>query len=193
VAVIDVLESAVMVPGVVPKSTAEAESRSVPVITTEVPPEDGPAVGATDVTDGTAVVTDSVKLWVAAASMPLVAVRVIGNVPDTVGMPDRAPPLKVTPAGNAPDSVITGVGLPDAVGVKLLAYPLVNVAEFADVKAAGALPLGPGTAVHVNPLGSPEAARNVTSVFQLSATTPLLLAQTSPASQTPLAELPEPE
>ena len=38
VAVIEVAESAVMVPGVDPKSTAEALARSVPVMVTLVPP-----------------------------------------------------------------------------------------------------------------------------------------------------------
>ena len=161
-------------------------------MTTEVPPVAGPAAGATPVTAGTAVVTLNVKVCLAADSMPLVAVSVIGNVPDTVGVPDSTPPVKVTPAGRVPDSVITGVGLPDAVGVKVPAKPLVKVVELAEVNAAGELPLGPGTAVQVKPSGSPDAAWNVTSVFQLSATTPLVLAHTRPASHTPVADGPEP-
>ena len=112
--------------------------------------------------------------------------------PSAVGVPDSTPPLKVTPAGSAPDSVITGVGLPVAIGVNVPAMPPVKPVEFAEVNAAGELPLGPGTAVHVKPLGSPALAENVTSVFQLSATAPLVLAHASPASHTPLAELPEP-
>ena len=39
--------------------------------------------------------TFSVKFWVAGDSMPLVAVKVIGNVPDCVGVPERTPPVKV--------------------------------------------------------------------------------------------------
>ena len=191
VAVTDVAESAVIDAAFAPKSTAVAEPRFVPVITTELPPAVRPALGEMLVTVGGGW-TFSVKLCWAGASMPLVAVRVMGNVPLAVGVPDRTPPLKVTPAGSVPDSVMTGAGLPDAVGVKVPADPWKKVVALADVKAAGELPLGPGTAVHVNPLGSPALARNVTSVFQLSATAPLLLAQTRPASHTPRAEAPEP-
>ena len=54
VAVIDVAESAVTVAALAPKSTAVAESRLVPVMTTEVPPAVGPAVGAMLVTVGAA-------------------------------------------------------------------------------------------------------------------------------------------
>ena len=38
-----------------------------------------------------------VKLWVAGLPTPLVAVKVIGKVPVAVGVPDRTPPVKVTP------------------------------------------------------------------------------------------------
>jgi len=54
VAVIDVSEPAVMLAGLLPKSTAVAEPRPVPVMTTEVPPADGPDAGAMPVTVGAA-------------------------------------------------------------------------------------------------------------------------------------------
>ena len=57
VAVIEVSESAVMVPGVEPKSTAVAPDRSVPVMVTLVPPAGGPVDGVTPVT---------VTVWAAA-------------------------------------------------------------------------------------------------------------------------------
>ena len=191
VAVIDVAVSAVMVADVVPKSTAVAEARLVPVMTTLVPPAVGPLVGAIEVTVGLDT-TFSVKAWVAGDSIPLVAVSVIGKLPACVGVPESTPPLNVTPLGSVPDSVMTGVGDPLAVGVNVPAAPSVKVVDDADVNAAGALPLGPGTAVHVNPFGSEPLAANVTSVFQLSTGTPLLVAHTSPASQTPVAVGPLP-
>ena len=40
-----------------------------------------------------------------------------------------------TPAGSVPLSVMVGVGLPVAAGVKLLATPSTNVTESAEVKA----------------------------------------------------------
>ena len=126
--------------------------------------------------------TVRVKLWVASARIPLWAVRVIGKVPVTVGLPVRALPVKVTPAGSAPDSVMVGTGEPEAVGVNVLVVPLMNRVEAAEVNAAGELPLGPGTAVQVKPFGSPALALKVTSVFQLSARAPDELAQASPAS-----------
>jgi hypothetical protein len=51
VAVSDVALSAVMVPGVDPKSTAVAPDRSVPVTVTLVPPDGGPVDGLTPVTE----------------------------------------------------------------------------------------------------------------------------------------------
>ena len=192
VAVIDVAESVVIVAGVAPKVTALAEPRFVPEMVTEVPPAVEPLVGEIELTVGAAVTTLSVKFCFAGVSIPFEAVSMIGNVPVTVGVPDRTPPLNVTPAGSVPDSVMVGVGLPEAVNVKVPAEPFVKVVEAAEVNAAGELPLGPGTAVQEKPLASPALAWNVTSVLQLSATTPLVLAHTSPASHTPLAELPEP-
>ena len=50
VAVIEVAESAAMVAGVEPKSTAVAPDRSVPVMVTLVPPAGGPVAGAIPVT-----------------------------------------------------------------------------------------------------------------------------------------------
>ena len=52
---IDVAVSAVTVPAVVPKSTAVAFARLVPVTMTLVPPPPGPEVGLTAVTVGAAV------------------------------------------------------------------------------------------------------------------------------------------
>ena len=88
--------------------------------------------------------------------------------------------------------MIVGVGEPVAVGVNVPAVPSVNVVDVAEVMAAGALPDGPGTAVQVNPLVSPAAAANVTSVFQLSTRSPLVSAQASPDSQMPVADAPDP-
>ena len=104
--------------------------------------------------------------------MPLVALKVIGKVPATDGSPERTPPSKVRPAGNVPASVMVGVGLPVAVGVKLPVVPSVKVAVFGEVKAANVLPLGPGMADQVNPLGSEPLAVKVISVFQLSGRPP---------------------
>ena len=58
-----------------------------------------------------------VKVWVAAGSIPLVAVIESVLVPDAVGVPEiRALPLalgvNVRPAGRVPVSVIVGVGEP---------------------------------------------------------------------------------
>ena len=55
VTVIDVAESAVTVPVVVPNLTAVAFARLVPVTVTLVPPAPGPEVGLTPVTVGAAV------------------------------------------------------------------------------------------------------------------------------------------
>ena len=49
---IEVAESAVTVPATVPKSTAVAPDRLVPVTVTAVPPAVGPDVGLTPVTAG---------------------------------------------------------------------------------------------------------------------------------------------
>jgi len=135
--------------------------------------------------------TVSVKDCVTGTPTPLDAVKVMFDVPAVVGVPERTPPENVTTAGRVPDSVMVGVGVPDAVGVNVLETPLEKVVEFAEVKA-GAVPV-PGTAVHVNLFASVELARNVTSVFQLSTGTPLELAQTIPAFQIPEALLPDPE
>ena len=79
------------------------------------------------------------KLWLTGAPMPLDAVNVIGKVPVTVGVPDRAPPTKVTPAGSVPLSPMVGDGLPEADGVNAPAVPLTNVVDMPDVKL-GAVP-----------------------------------------------------
>ena len=52
VAVIAVAESAVMMPGVAPKLTAEADERLAPLMVTEVPPAVEPAVGLIPATEG---------------------------------------------------------------------------------------------------------------------------------------------
>src|SRR5271165_699064 len=136
VAVTEVAVFAVMVAAVAPKSTAVAEPRFVPVMTTLVLPVEGPLVGRMLVTVGTAV-TVSVKDCEAGASMPLAAVKVMGKAPLTDGVPVNCPPVKVTPVGSVPDSVITGTGEPDAVGVNVPITPWVNVVEVAEVNDAG--------------------------------------------------------
>ena len=55
VAVIEVAESAVMVAGIDPKSTAEALAKSEPLMTTLVPPAGVPVLGSTPVTVGAGV------------------------------------------------------------------------------------------------------------------------------------------
>ena len=79
------------------------------------------------------------KLWVTGGPKPLDAVKVIGKVPVTVGVPESTPPEKVTPAGRVPDSVMVGVGVPVAVGVNEPALPLTNCVLVAEVNA-GAVP-----------------------------------------------------
>ena len=53
VTVIAVADSAVMMPGVAPKLTAEADERLAPLMVTEVPPTVGPLTGLIPVTEGT--------------------------------------------------------------------------------------------------------------------------------------------
>ena len=83
--------------------------------------------------------TVRVNAWVTGAPTPLVAVKVIDDVPAVVGVPDSTPPAKVTPAGSVPLSVTTGVGLPVATGVKVPAVPTTKVVEFPEVNT-GAVP-----------------------------------------------------
>ena len=73
--------------------------------------------------------TVSVKFCVALVPMPLWAVKVMGKVPLTVGVPARTPVavLKVTPAGRAPDSEAYGAGKPVAVTVNEPAVVMLNV------------------------------------------------------------------
>ena len=73
-----------------------------------------------------------------------VAVNVIGNVPACVDVPLSTPPLKVTPEGNVPLSVIVGVGEPEAAGVKDPATPTVNIVLLALVNVGGVpVPVAP--------------------------------------------------
>ncbi len=88
------------------------------------------------------VFTVRVKAWVAGEPTPLVAVKVIGNEPDWVGVPARTPVpgVKVTPVGRVPDSARVGVGEPVAVTVNVPAEPSVKVVWLAEVMA-GAVPV----------------------------------------------------
>ena len=52
VAVMELAESAVMVPDEAPKLTVEAPDRLLPVMISDVPPPDGPLVGLIPVTEG---------------------------------------------------------------------------------------------------------------------------------------------
>jgi hypothetical protein len=74
----------------------------------------------------------SVKVCVAGEPTPLEAVNVRLYVPPELaaGVPLNTPvdALKVTPVGNAPDSLRVAAGNPLAVTVKLPALPTVNVA-----------------------------------------------------------------
>jgi hypothetical protein len=76
-----------------------------------------------------------VKLCVALGVTPLLAVKEIEKVPDSVGVPDRTPPENVTPVGSVPASEIVGVGKPVAVTVNVPAAPVVNVVLLALVMA----------------------------------------------------------
>ena len=84
--------------------------------------------------------TFSVKDWVAFAPIPLLAVKLIGNVPEADGVPLSVPvPLWLSvnrmPPGSAPISCKAGVGIPVAVTVKEPAIPEVKLAAFALVMA----------------------------------------------------------
>ena len=77
--------------------------------------------------------TVRVKCCTALGTAPLAAVKVMGKMPPAVGVPLSEPALKVTPAGRAPDSLMVGVGVPVAVGVKVPAVPTEKVVAAADV------------------------------------------------------------
>lgn len=87
--------------------------------------------------------TVSVKVW---WDVPdeLVAVNVIEKVPPVpaagvpLSVPLPVPPVKATPLGRAPDSVMLGVGVPVAVIVNVPLVPTVNVVLLAVVNT-GAL------------------------------------------------------
>ena len=79
--------------------------------------------------------TVRVKDWEAAGLTPLEALKVIGNDPVWVGVPDSEPWVNDTPPGSAPDSLIVGVGKPVAVGVKVPLEPTRKVAAAAEVMA----------------------------------------------------------
>jgi hypothetical protein len=95
--------------------------------------------------------TLSVKLCVPFGEIPLLAVIVIGKLPEAVGVPLRTPAvLRVTPFGSEPVSLNVNVaGNPEAVTVNVPSVPCVNVVEFALVIAGdlltvnGELPLLP--------------------------------------------------
>ena len=77
--------------------------------------------------------TSRVKAWVAPVTIPLLAVKVMGKVPVTVGEPLSLPPVNVTPAGRAPDSTIVGAGNPVALGVNEWLKPFVKIALAGEV------------------------------------------------------------
>jgi hypothetical protein len=83
--------------------------------------------------------TVNVKLCITAGSLPLLAVKVGWKVlgedaaPANVAWP--APPVKVIPDGRAPDSVMVGLGYPEATTLNELFGPSAMVAWFADVNA----------------------------------------------------------
>jgi hypothetical protein len=82
--------------------------------------------------------TVSVKLCTAFGKTQLEAVKVMGNVPGTVGVPERTPPEKVTPFGSAPASVMAGVGYPEALGVKVPNESTLKLAVVPEVIVGGA-------------------------------------------------------
>jgi hypothetical protein len=84
--------------------------------------------------------TVRVNPCVAGEPTPLPAVKVMGNVPVTLGVPASTPVagVKVTPLGSDPVSARVGVGEPVSVTVKVLAVPRVKVALFVEVMAGAA-------------------------------------------------------
>ena len=93
-----------------------------------------PTTGAVRDTGGETTV--KVNAWTASPPTPLWAVKVIGNTPDCVGVPERTLEAKDTPVGRVPDSAMTGAGFPEAVGTKVPATPTVKVAAAGDVNEA---------------------------------------------------------
>ncbi len=94
VTVIELAESAVTVPAVVPNLTDVAPDRLDPVTVTVLPPAVGPDVGLTPLTVGPAT-TFRVKSWVAGDSIPLVAVRHDREAARHGRGPAMAPPVNV--------------------------------------------------------------------------------------------------
>ena len=112
-------------------------------------------------------------------------------VPSPVDEPDE--PVDEPDEPDEPDDAVAPatvvvVAPPDVVVDVVLDGPVVDVVDVGEVVEPG----GPGTADHWKPLVSEALAVKVTSVFQKSDRTPLLLAQAMPASHTPLAVLPLP-
>jgi hypothetical protein len=111
-----------------------------------------------------ALLTTSVKAWVAFGNTPLAAVRVSGKLPATPGVPARTPVagVNVTPDGSAPEIDSVGVGVPVAVTVNVPATPFVNVVVFALVMVGG-------TGVGVGVTGTvPDAAPGPTELVALT-------------------------
>ncbi len=128
----------VIVPVTLLMVTLVAPSKLVPEMVITVPT--GPEAGVKLVIVG-GPSTVRVKLWVASDPTPLWAVKVIGKVPVTVGVPESTPvaAAKCTPVGSAPDLESVGVGVPVAVTVKDPAVPVQKVAALPEV-IAGACP-----------------------------------------------------
>ena len=113
-------------------------------------------------------VTFRVKFCTAFGPAPLTAVKLMGNPPPLAGFPlSVAVPLplsvKVTPMGNAPDSVIVGTGDPLVVNVNDPGIPTTNVVVLPLVMDGARL--GPTLTFRVKPwvtLPSPLVAVNVT-------------------------------
>jgi hypothetical protein len=98
----------------------------------------------------TAGFTVRMKDCVALGVVALAAVNVIGNVPLTAGVPLSTPveALKVTPAGNVPDSARVGAGDPVVVTVNVPGVPTVKVVLFVLV-IVGAVPVVAAAGVRV--------------------------------------------
>ena len=84
--------------------------------------------------------TISTNAWLV-VPVPFLAVKVSGNDPAAVGVPDRVPvpfrlSVKVTPVGRPPARPSVGAGVPVVVTLKLKALPSVTVAAAALVMAS---------------------------------------------------------
>ena len=136
--------------------------------------------------------TVSVKGWLAGDPTPLVAVKVIGNAPDWVGVPESTPVevSKLTPFGKVPVSPSVGAGEPVALTVNEPLVPSVKVVLDAEVIAAGEVKVNlsladladvPPGVVTVTSTVPADPAGDV-AVIEVAVTTTTLVAGSAPKS-----------